>query len=92
MRQRRSCAPLPFFGRERLDRERVDLFAHAVAQRRVHELMLRTCGIARETAALTMTASKCVPSPENLDVLAVEALLDVLLDETWIHGFQWRSL
>jgi hypothetical protein len=74
-----SAAGLPGLGRERLHRQRVDLFAHAVAQCLVDHLMLLHLALAGEQRAddhrLEMRAVAT-----DLDELAGHALLDVLLD------------
>src|SRR5687768_4855173 len=73
-----STLRLPFFGRERLHRKRVDLLAHAVAERGVDELVLLHLALAAEERAhddrFEVTAVAC-----DLDVLAFETLFDVLL-------------
>ena len=54
---------LPLLGRERLHRQRVDLLAHALAERRVDELVALHAALAGELRRETITAWKCWPSP-----------------------------
>jgi hypothetical protein len=55
-------ARIPLRGRQRLHRQRMDLLAHAIAERGVNQLMLPDAGQALEGGE-TMTASQCWPSP-----------------------------
>src|SRR5687767_13185262 len=74
----------PLFRRERLHRERVYLLAHAIAQRAVDELVLPHLG---ETAKARADDDRLemVAVAGDFDVIALEALLDALLDEIGIH-------
>ena len=74
----------PLFGRERLHREGMDLLAHAIAQRAVHELVLAHLGQSAEARAHDDRFE--VPAVAgDFDVIALEALLDALPDEIRIQ-------
>src|SRR5688572_4285154 len=62
---------LPFFGRQRLHRERVDLLAHAIAERLVNQLVALHAALACER----------IGHHHRLEVLAVADDFDVLADE-----------
>ena len=66
-----SRALRPLRGRQRLHRQRVDLLAHAVAERGVDELVLLDARQARER----------VRDDHRLEMRAVAAHLDVLAGE-----------
>jgi hypothetical protein len=75
---------LPFFGRKRFHGERVDVLAHALAQRGIHELVLAHLGKPAELRAhdhrLEMTTVA-----GDFDVVALKTLLYALPDEIGIH-------
>ena len=55
----------PLGGRQRLHRQRVDLLAHSIAERRVDALVARDRGSCPRTRSETMVAKKWRPSPST---------------------------
>src|ERR1700752_640929 len=70
-RMRSLSTRAPFLGRERAHRQGVDLLAHALSQRRVHQLMALHAAAARELGR----------DDERLEVLSVADHLDALAVE-----------
>src|SRR5262245_31438355 len=66
-----NLSTLPFLGRQRLHRERVDFRAHAIAECRVNELVALHAALTGERGG----------NDERLEVLAVAAHLEVLAGE-----------
>lgn len=64
----------------------MDLFAHAIAESGINHLVLTHPRFPPEQLA-HHDGFEMVAVTLDLDVLAVESLLDVLLDQNWIHGF-----
>src|SRR5687768_5175973 len=75
----------PLFGRQRLHRERVDLLAHALAERAVHELMLPHARQSTEARAHD-DRLEMMSVAGDFDVVALEALLDASANGFWIHA------
>src|SRR5258706_6712149 len=71
-----SLSTLPLFGCERLHRERVDLRAHAVAERRVDELVALHAALAGEGGG----------NDERLKMLAVAAHFEMLAGEAGLDA------
>src|SRR5215213_5132501 len=71
---------LPLFRRHRLHGKRVNIFAHALAQRRVHELVLAHFRKSPKLRAHN-DRFKVAPIACNFDVVALEAFFDPLPDE-----------
>jgi hypothetical protein len=75
---------LPFLGRKRLHGKRVYVFPHAIAERRVHELMLPHFWQAPETRAHD-DGVEMPPIAGNFNVIALQTVLDALFDELGSH-------
>src|SRR6185503_15495122 len=74
----------PFFGRQRLHRQRVHLFPHALAERRVDELVALHAGAAGEPRR-DHQRLEVLAVANHLDVLAGEPGLDRVLDAFGSH-------
>src|SRR5689334_8577307 len=81
----------PFVGRERAHRERVDLLAHAAAERGVDELVALHAAAARELRR-DDERLEMLPVADDFDVLAREARGDALTDALRVDHGQVRSL
>jgi hypothetical protein len=79
-----STSAPPFLGRERLHRERVYVFAHALAERFVDELMLTHFREPSEKRAHDHRFEMATITG-HFDVIALKAFFDALLDEIGRH-------
>src|SRR5712692_1237633 len=82
----RSLSSLPLLRGERAHRQRVDFFAHALAERRVHELVALHAAAAGEGARYDQRL-EVLPVARDLDVLAGESRLDPGLHAFRCHHF-----
>src|SRR5215213_9641387 len=76
---------LPLFGRHRLNGKRVDVFAHALAKRRVHELVLAHFRKPAELRAHD-DGFEMASVARHFDVVALEAFFEPLPNKIRIHG------
>src|SRR5689334_14474008 len=92
-RMRSLSIGAPFLGRERAHRQRVDLFAHALAERGIDELMALHAALPGELRRHDERL-EMLPVADDLDVLAGEAVGDALANALRIDhaGSQLLSL
>src|SRR5689334_588858 len=80
----RTSGFLPFVGRECSHGERVDFLAHALAERRIDELVALDAAPAGELRG-DDERLEVLPVADHFHVLAGEPVLDPLLHALWRH-------